>query len=83
MMEALIAAFAALTIQASAADFAKACQDYQAENGGSADCECLGEKIAADDALAAEMMTLTTPEDVAGASDEFKAAVMSCSEEAE
>ena len=80
MIELLAAAAAALTMQ-SVDDLEAACKAYQAENGGTADCRCLAEKVAADDELLAEIATLTTPEDLAGASDKMKKAVADCTKD--
>ena len=79
MIELIAAAAAALTMQ-SVDDYEAACKAYQAEHGGTADCRCLAEKVAADEALQAEIAKLVTPEDVAGASDEMKQAVADCTD---
>ena len=80
MIATLLAAAAALTLQ-TADDYEAACKAYQAENGGTTDCRCLAEKVAADDELRAEIATLITPEDVANASDKMKKAVADCAKD--
>ena len=79
MIALLAAGLAALTMQ-SADDYEAACKAYQAEHGGTADCRCLAEKVAADDELKAEIAQLATPEDLAGASDKMKKAVADCTD---
>ena len=80
MIATLLAAAAALTVQ-TADDYEAACKAYQAENGGTTDCRCLAEKVAADDALRAEIATLTKPEDLEGASDAMKKAIADCAKD--
>ena len=77
MLQLIAAGLAAVTMQ-SVDDYEAACKAFQAEHGGTADCRCLAEKVAADDELKAEIAKLVTPEDVANASDKVKKAVADC-----
>ena len=77
MLELFAAAAAALALQ-SAADIEGACKAFQAENGGTTDCACFGKLIAEDPDLMAELMTITSPEDLEGASDEMKMTIEAC-----
>ena len=79
MISSLMAALAATTMQ-SADDVQARCEAYQAEHGGAVDCECLGKLVAADDDLLAELMAMTKPEDMDGASNEMKLTVKACTE---
>ena len=80
MLQLIAAAAAAVSMQ-SADDLEAACKAFQAEHGGTADCRCLAEKVAGDEELLAEIATLTTPEDLAGASDKMKKAVADCTKD--
>jgi hypothetical protein len=79
MFASIISAILALTTTQSVADLEAACEQYQSEYGGEADCSCLAEKVAGDEDLLAEIAELTTPDALENASDEFKAAVEECS----
>lgn len=59
-------------------EFVAACEEYQAEYGGEADCACLGEKVAEDEALAEALAMITGPEDVEAADEATKAAIAAC-----
>ena len=79
MIGTVLAGLLALNMQ-SAEQVEGACKAYQAEHGGDVDCTCFGKLVASDDDLLAELMTLQTPEDLEGASDEMKMTMKACSE---
>jgi hypothetical protein len=79
MFASIIAALLALSTTQSTDELQAACEQYQAEYGGEADCACLAEAVAADEDLMAEIAGITSPDELANASDDFKQAVEDCS----
>ena len=79
MIISLIASAVALTTVQSAAEWEEACNAFQAEYGGEADCSCLAEAVASDDDLAAMFADITSPEDIASAPAEVIEAIENCS----
>lgn len=80
MFASIIASLLAIAAVQSTDELQEACDAYQAEYGGEADCSCLAEAVAEDEDLLAEIAEITTPEDLENASDEFKEAVAECTE---
>ncbi|MCQ8184082.1 hypothetical protein [Parvularcula maris] len=79
MFASIIAALLALNTVQSADELQAACEQFQSKYGGEADCACLAEKVAADEDLMAEIAGITSPDELANASDAFKEAVEDCS----
>lgn len=80
-MRILIAGAAAafLAAPALANETKTQCEDYVASNGGDASgCACLGEKAAADSALAEALSRITSPADLEAASESTKEAIRAC-----
>lgn len=63
---------------AFAGDVQAHCEAYQAEHGGEADCSCIAEKAAGDDALTAEILAISTPADLESAGEDATALAQSC-----
>jgi hypothetical protein len=74
-----IIAAAALAAPAFANDTEDQCLAYTAENGGdSSGCSCLGEKAAADSALAESIAMIDSPEALDAADEATKGAIAAC-----
>lgn len=77
----LIAAFAAFGLAgaASANEIEEGCRAYAAETGGDASgCACIGEKAAADPALAEALMAIDSPEALEAADESVRGAIAAC-----
>ncbi|MEO1311818.1 MAG: hypothetical protein AAFV51_12780 [Pseudomonadota bacterium] len=78
------AALALATMLAPAAagpkeEIEEACEAFQAEYGGEADCTCLGEAAAADTELYEMLLEITSPEDIESAPQKVLDAIDACS----
>lgn len=77
MIAALLAA--GFVAPVSANEVVDACMEYAASQGSDdAGCGCLGEAAAEDEALAAALLEITSPEDLESADDATRAAITAC-----
>ena len=79
MIASIFASVLMLTTAQTADDFEGACNDYQAEYGGEADCSCLAGKAAEDEDLLQALLEITEPADIENASEAALTAIQECS----
>lgn len=79
MISNVFVSFLAAAALQTVDDFVDQCEAFQAEFGGESDCQCLGEKIAADDELQSFAASISGLEDVVNAPDDFLDAIADCS----